>query len=64
MCVGRKEPDVRKLNDKKNERFEFTPVDHLGDNVVTSLIRIAQAFPMLVAYMYIEVLYGNVKIYG
>lgn len=36
----------------------------IGDNAVTSLIRIAQAFPMLVAYMYTEVLYGNVKIYG
>ena len=30
LCpFGRKVPDVRKSRDKKFERFEFTPVDHI-----------------------------------
>ena len=30
LCpFGRKEPDVRKPRDRKIERFEFTPVDHI-----------------------------------
>ena len=30
LCpFGRKEPDVRKSRDRKIERFEFTPVDHI-----------------------------------
>ena len=30
LCpFGGKEPDVRKPRDRKIERFEFTPVDHI-----------------------------------
>ena len=30
LCpFGRKEPDVRQSRDRKIERFEFTPVDHI-----------------------------------